>query len=341
MSGGMSDVLICQDVVLERSVAIKFVNQGVDRGRVEDEVNSLFKLRSKHVVQIYDLVKTSAGEMGIVQELIEGSDLFEAKLVLDSPHDLCKILWQIAAGIADIHALGVIHRDIKPNNMKIDAEGILKIFDFGLARLEGGGAMTKAFIGTRGFAAPELYYPPYRFTQAVDTYAFGASALYLTLNGLPKDLLEQPPVHRGVSYFAEPLQHLPFLQDVVSLLDSCLNPNPAARPTMVAVRDALARYLLRDRHRALLVYSEKSFRLDSENRLVKLTFANVGEIHIKYDGFSFVVDDVAGEVEINNKIVPVGMSMPGASVISLGNAQRRANERKFITFDISHPEIVL
>lgn len=339
MSGGMGSVMVCQDTILERRVAIKFISSAAHKRRMDDEVAALLKLRSKHVVQVYDVLQAGPDEIGIVQEYIDGKDLFESHKVPTSAVEYYKQIWQIASGITDIHELGVIHRDIKPNNMKTDPEGVIKIFDFGLARDDGPSAKTMGFVGTKGFAAPELYGRPFSFTSAIDTYAFGATALYLATGGLPTEMLEQPPSINPAGYFAS--LSLGMTAEISGRLDACLNQDPAKRPPMRQVRDALAQHILFDRHRALVVYQGKASVLSADNRSVGLNFGEIGNIAIKYDGLAFVVESVAGEVHINNQAVTAGSALPGACVVALGAAHRHANERRFITFDISHPEIVL
>ena len=339
MSGGMGSVMVCQDKILERPVAIKFITSAAHKRRMDDEVAALLKLRSKHVVQVYDVLQAAPDEIGIVQEFIDGKDLFQSHQVPTVAVDYYKQIWQIASGIADIHELGVIHRDIKPNNMKTDPEGVIKIFDFGLARDDGHSAKTMCFVGTQGFAAPELYKRPFCFTRAVDTYAFGATALYLACGGLPNELLEQPPRNLLGSYFTRiPLTIAP---EITYLLDACIAPDQNNRPPMGVVRDALARHILFNRHRALVVYQGKASILDTNNTYVSLSYGDIGKIAIRYDGLAFVVDSVSGEVLINNLAVVAGSILPGACVVALGGLHRRNNERRFITFDISHPEIVL
>jgi serine/threonine-protein kinase len=339
MSGGMSSVIVCQDTILERPVAIKFVSSVTHKRRMDDEVAALLKLRSKHVVQVYDVLQAGPDEIGIVQEFIDGKDLFQSHQVPRIAANYYRQLWQIASGIADIHELGVIHRDIKPNNMKTDPEGVIKIFDFGLARDDGPTAATRCFVGTPGFAAPELYERPFCFTKAVDTYAFGATALFLATGGLPDDLLEQPPRNCAAGYFCS----VPFemADEITDLLDASLALEPTMRPPMAEIRDALARHILFDRHRALVVYQGNASFLSAENRSVSLNFGEIGKISIRYDGLAFIVSNVSGEVQINNRSVVAGSALPGACVVALGGAHRRSNERRFITFDISHPEIVL
>jgi serine/threonine-protein kinase len=339
MSGGMGSVIVCQDIVLERPVAIKFITSAAHKRRMDDEVAALLKLRSKHVVQVYDVLQAAPDEIGIVQEFIDGKDLFQSHQVPTVAADYYKQIWQIASGIADIHELGVIHRDIKPNNMKTDPEGVIKIFDFGLARDAGPSAKTMSFVGTRGFAAPELYERPFCFTKAVDTYAFGATALYLASGNLPPELLEQPPRNPLGSYFTRiPLN---IASEIAYFLDACIAPDPNLRPPMNEVRDALARHILLNRHRALVVYQGKASILDANNPYVSLSYGVIGSIAIRYDGLAFYVDNVTGEVLINNRAVVAGSILPGACVVALGGTHRRNNERRFITFDISHPEIVL
>ncbi len=135
-SGGFSHVFKCRDNHLERDVAIKFIQDEIEKRRLLDELRALLQMRSKHVVRVYDIVAGEDDTIGIVEEYVEGEDLLCSDFPLQSPENYLKTLWQIATGIADIHTAGVIHRDIKPNNMKLDNEGIVDL-RFRLARYEG------------------------------------------------------------------------------------------------------------------------------------------------------------------------------------------------------------
>jgi serine/threonine-protein kinase len=335
--GGMAAVWPCHDTVLQRKVAIKVMPGSAEKRRIRDELGALLKMRSNHVVQVYDVLNLNK-DLAIVQEFIEGQDLFDASLAPKDKSEYMKLLWQIASGIADIHDVGVIHRDIKPNNMKIDPEGVVKIFDFGLARDEGPSAATLGFVGTPGFAAPELYSHHVTFTAAVDTYAFGATALFLGLRDLPRALTHRPPELTSADYFST----LPFKlsTDVIAILNACLEKAPPNRPAMREVSSLLAKHLLHNRHRALIVFDGKASYLDVTRPSVVLRLSSIGEVGIRYDGFNFVVDSVSGEVFINNAPVTAGNRLPGACVVALGSSERKA-ARRYITFDLSHPEIVL
>lgn len=338
LQGGMSSVLPCTDEVLERKVAIKVISSTTDQRRVLDEVGALLKLRSKHVVQIYDVLALAGQKLAIVQEFVEGSDLDLKRSPVTTADELYRQLWQVAAGIADIHAAGLIHRDIKPNNMKRDAEGVIKIFDFGLARSEGPDAKTKGFVGTQGFAAPELFRGAARFTQAVDTYAFGISALYFASGSLPPELRAMPPTPGESSYFAG-LPH-ELAPEIIDVLDACLAFDPNDRPLMSEVRDLLARRLLSGKHQALVVYDGKSTYLNAQRPTVNLKVDGVGQASIKYDGLDFTVPSAEGEVFVNNQALAAGASLPGSCVIAFG-APERGGDRRYITVDVSHPEVVL
>jgi serine/threonine-protein kinase len=338
--GGMGEVIFCKDNHLKRKVAIKFIQDEDEKKRLLDELRALLQMRSKHVVQVYDIVHGKNESLGIVEECIEGDDLWDSEIPRQSLDNYLKVLWQIASGIADIHNAGVIHRDIKPNNMKLDKEKIVKIFDFGLARNAGCDAKTKGFRGTEGFAAPELFGDTtIPFTPAIDTYAFGATSIFIASKDLPPNMKKCPPKPVINDLFS----NLPFTMptELINIIKKCIVYDPQQRPLMTVVRDELARHLLRDRHQALAVYNGKPHVVNAGNKSAGLDYPNVGKIEIAYDGLRFIVRVATGEVFINNSPVNTGEEIPGSCVVALGGAHRPNKQRAFITFDISNPEVVL
>jgi serine/threonine protein kinase len=156
--GGMGELNECEDKNLSRKVMLKRVFKPSDFSRLLDEQKALIKLRSKHVVQLLDVVTfrwKTTDVTCLVLEFIEGTDL--DKLSFEPDAGFRKLLWQIASGITEIHKAGVIHRDIKPQNIRRDTNGVVKIFDFGLARETGKDDKTQSISGTLGYMAPELY----------------------------------------------------------------------------------------------------------------------------------------------------------------------------------------
>ena len=109
---------------------------------------------------------------------------------------------------------------------------------------------------------------------------------------------------------------------------------------MSLVRDLLARHVLHDRHRALVVFQSQASYLNARNRSVNLSLAPLGQVQIGYDGLDFRVQSVSGDVYVNNRLIAVGEALPGSCVVALG-APDQGNRRRYITFDLSHPEFVL
>ena len=297
--------------------------------------------RVKHVVEVYDIILDADNAVtAVVLEYVAGDDLTEYAEALEEDSEYLKTLYQIASGIADMHQCGKIHRDIKPNNMKHDAEGIVKIFDFGLCKDDDTNASTMHGRGTDGYRAPELYAaPPAPYTKAVDTYAFGVLSWWLLEGELPQELWDRPPQENAqVPSISTSSTSLP--TEIVEIIDSTLRVNPEARPSMANVRDVLAQRLLFGRHRAHLSTGQHEYDLDTPGQGVTINIAGTGSIVIRYDGLRFVVASVSGKVFVNNSMVTAGRVLPGSSVITIG-ATSLGPRRTFVTFDISHPEVVL
>jgi len=338
----MSDVVICKDSDLDRLVAIKFIRDLADRRRLFDEIKALQRIRSKHVVQIYDIfMQEGAPDIGIVQEYVDGVDLNGSiNQIAGDAKGYLKLLYQVARGLEDIHAANVIHRDIKPDNIKIDSVGIVKIFDFGLAREAGIDDATQGFVATPSYAAPELWGAGrVEFTKSVDVFAFGLLAWSLTQSGIPVCLRKIPPTFSTpLPSFADAIPELP--ESVSMLLDRTLLPDPGQRPTSAALRNCLEKHLLLGSHRALLVHRGTPYFLDKDRHQVKLKNPpHADSIVIVYTRFQFIVSIVTGHVFINNLPVAPGTVLPSSCVIGLGQPSQRG--RLFPTFDISNPEVVL
>ncbi|MFM5338785.1 serine/threonine-protein kinase [Aeromonas enteropelogenes] len=337
VSGGMGDILSCVDSHLDRKVIIKILKNNEEERRLLDEQKALLKLRSKHVVQLYDIIDIVAGgktKTGLVLEFIEGSDLeFNIE---ESVEDKLKKLWQIACGLNDIHSAGIIHRDIKPSNIRLDENNIIKILDFGLARTSGDDASTHSVIGTLGYMAPELWKRRnIHFDSSIDVYAFGVVAFDLFGIDKPDELYEQPPAPVKQSFLSREFsKFLP--SDLVTVLSSCLSYDKSQRPTMESVKDIIAKHLLKNKHRALFVLNNKIYELNARKKDVAVTWGGGSQMKIEYDGFDFKITSFSGDVTVNNQPVTLNKKFPSCSVITLING----SSRTFVTFDISRPEVM-
>ncbi|HEY9135678.1 MAG TPA: serine/threonine-protein kinase [Pseudomonadales bacterium] len=339
-AGGQAEVHICNDSYLDRKVAIKFYSSGADRDEFLQEVKSLTEISSLHVAELYDLVPNPSGLPGIVQEFVSGSVLDGFSATTPSLDAYLRVIYQIACGISDLHGREIVHRDIKPHNMRFDSEGVVKILDFGLSVNLSPSAETVVSRGTFGFRAPEFYHTaPVAITYAMDVYAFGATAWFLAEGGLPDVLREIPPMSSGLPPLFSTL-HPEFAGSVSEILDQCLQSDPSNRPRMEDVRDVLEQFLLRGQHRAEMVSGATRHVLNNPGEVVRLRSIGLGEIVVLYDGFRFIVESVSGLVFVNNMPAYVGQELPGSCVLTLGGAEAGYN-RQFVPFNVSHPEVVI
>jgi eukaryotic-like serine/threonine-protein kinase len=322
-AGGIGAVVVYMDTNLDRKVAIKFVHPGGEHRRLLDELAALQRIRSKHVVQIFDVDFFDPGSrMGIIEEFIDGDSLHTVLGKTTTEGRFVRLLYQAATGIADIHALGIVHRDIKPSNVLVDHEGILKIIDFNLSRPENE-AHTIGVVGTPGYAAPELHaLGVVSFDVGVDVYALGVTAWALVHGKkLPKELALRPPQPDIWKATSGGFGVLPELDaELANLLDACLEVSPSDRPTAAQVARRAARLLLHGKHRAMFVGAAKPFELNASNPGVSLSDTR-GSVIIEYDGLDFRATSVTGEVWANNIQLVTGATLPDCCVIALGGRQ--------------------
>lgn len=340
--GGIGKIVVYRDNDLDRKVVVKFLQAGGDHRRLLDELNALQRVRSKHVVEIYDVDHFEpGGRMGIMEEYIDGRSLEDKLGTVKADQAFLRLMYQAACGVADIHAVGVVHRDIKPSNMLVDGEGILKIIDFNLSR-DDGDAQTVGFVGTHGYGAPELYSDgDVAFDKSIDVYALGVTAWALLVGDrLHPDLRSEPPRPDRWKADTGGFASQSLDGDLAELLDAAIVKPPRTRPSAAALRSRLSRHLLRNRHRALFIGAASPFELSAKQPRVRLSDPR-GEVVISYDGLDFRAIDVQREVWVNNIQLEPGARLPDCCVIALGGPTRKAVDRQFITMDVSHPEVVL
>src|ERR1700687_2584360 len=197
-AGGMGEVYRARDARLGRDVAIKILSElaaSPERlKRFEKESRSASALSHPNIVTVYD-IGTSDGVSWIAMERIDGETL--RKLLAPGPMPLKRLLGiaaQIAEGLAKAHATGIVHRDLKPENVMLTRDGIVKILDFGLAKLTDSktGELTQSptvsagteagvVLGTVGYMSPEQALgEPLDFRS--DQFSFG-SILYEMVAG--------------------------------------------------------------------------------------------------------------------------------------------------------------
>ncbi|HKE60750.1 MAG TPA: serine/threonine-protein kinase, partial [Pyrinomonadaceae bacterium] len=140
-AGGMGEVYLAEDTRLARRVALKFLPAHLTRDkrylrRFEQEARAVAALSHPHVCMIHEVVATGEGRHCIVMEYVEGTTLREH--IAEKPmsvNEALDVVIQVASALSAAHAAGVVHRDIKLENIMLRRDGYVKILDFGLAKL--------------------------------------------------------------------------------------------------------------------------------------------------------------------------------------------------------------
>lgn len=191
-SGGMGAVYEAEDKKERRPVAVKLLHPELSedrevRRRFRRESSVLRALEHPSIVRILDMGSDDDALLYSVMELLDGETLL-ARLEREGPLDaraLLPIVEGIAAGLGAAHAHGVIHGDLKPANVSLEADGV-KLLDFGLSKVLGLERLTQTgdLNGTPAYMAPELLTGKGELDERIDTYAFGV-ILYQCLTGRP------------------------------------------------------------------------------------------------------------------------------------------------------------
>jgi eukaryotic-like serine/threonine-protein kinase len=192
----MATVDLAHDVELDRPVALKRLAENLARDeelqrRFVREARLAARLAHPNVVRVFDVGEYD-GRPFIAMEYVDGEMLAEvnARRGPLPPAEAAGLAMQICAGLAAAHAAGLVHRDVKPQNLLLGNDGVLKLGDFGIAVRHEGTRLTTAgtVLGTAGYLAPEQARGE-QVTAAADIYAVGA-VLYELLTAEPSRTVE-------------------------------------------------------------------------------------------------------------------------------------------------------
>ncbi|MEQ9453896.1 MAG: SUMF1/EgtB/PvdO family nonheme iron enzyme [Phycisphaeraceae bacterium] len=191
--GGMGVVVKALDLQLQREVTIKRLNDVALRSRTGidrffREARSVAALNHRNIVSIYELGSDEQGPY-IVMEFLSGGDL-EKKIAEKEKFSLeetLAILKPVAKGLAYAHSKGIVHRDVKPSNIILDADATPKIVDFGIARRDDALdlSLTGQGIGTPAYMAPEQRSDSKRVDQRSDIFALAKTAYQMITGEMP------------------------------------------------------------------------------------------------------------------------------------------------------------
>ena len=221
-------------------VAVKILNANSlhDEGavaRFKREADTAQRLEHPNIVRIVD-VGSSRGRHYIVMELVRGGSLRHLLKREDAPPDkVIAVLSEVAAALAFAHAQGVVHRDVKPENVLLTKAGRAKVADFGLARAVDQSSLTTEgrLLGTAAYMSPEQVRGQ-RATAASDVYAMGV-ILYEAITGARPFSADSQIGYLYQHAEVEPPRPVirgPYPASLATLALDCLAKNPDARPTM-------------------------------------------------------------------------------------------------------------
>ena len=191
--GGMAEVYRAEDNVLGRTVAVKvmlpqYAADPTFTKRFRQEAASAANLQSPYIVSIYDW-GLDGETYYIVMEFLRGTDLKTAikERGAINQRKAAEIGSQVAQALSVAHAGGIIHRDIKPQNIMIQPDGNIKVMDFGIARAgDAGLSQTATVLGTAHYVSPEQAQGK-ELTGASDIYSLGVVLYEATTGKLPFD----------------------------------------------------------------------------------------------------------------------------------------------------------
>ena len=237
--GGMGTVYRVRDLELDRDVALKLIRPEIAEdpdvlGRFKREIQLSSRITHKNVLRVYDLGEAD-GIRFLTMQIVDGSDLAslikkEGKLPLAR---ILSIFGEVCKGLAAAHEQGVVHRDLKPQNIMLDASGTAYVTDFGLAKSLAGSGMTQmgAILGTPFYMSPEQVRGEPATTRS-DIYSLGVILYEMATGVVPfraesaYEVMMKRLTHKPKPASEQNPELPPFLQKI---MDRCMATDPAAR----------------------------------------------------------------------------------------------------------------
>lgn len=243
-SGGMGDVYKAYNAVLNRTAAIKILHQKEMGDRFRNEAYIQSSVSHPNIARLYEYLVT--GETAcIIMEFVEGDplDVYLHKIGKLSNGETENIVKQIAGALAYLHSKDILHRDIKPQNFKVQPNGIITMLDFGIAKNKYTPKLTQQgfMVGTTEYMAPE------QFRQQVekksDIWSMGVLAYELITGHMPfaadNAVTMRYKIEKGD--YTKPRILIPLVSDKLNtVIEKCLQVNPVSRISAAGVEMLLS-----------------------------------------------------------------------------------------------------
>ena len=202
--GGMGAVYMGKQISLDRPVAIKILSGALEDSdasfaeRFKNEAKAMGKLTHPGIVAVHDFGETEGGLLYIVMEFVEGTDV--SRMIAKEGRLHTEHAMAITAHVCDAlgyaHERGIIHRDIKPANIMVGYDGVVKVADFGLAKMtqsaNTGLTQSGMAMGTLHYMAPEALMLGGAVDHRADIYAVGVMLYQMLVGKLPQGIFELP-----------------------------------------------------------------------------------------------------------------------------------------------------
>jgi tRNA A-37 threonylcarbamoyl transferase component Bud32 len=331
--GGMAVVYRGLDRSLRRQVAIKVLHRHLSehqeaRDRFEREAHAVAKLHHENILEIFDYSGGGSNDSYIVTEFIEGATL--KQFVTDHPPRFAEIgamvVQQIGRALAHAHAHGILHRDVKPENVMIRSDGVVKLTDFGISQMLDVQRLTVTgqLLGSPAYMSPEhVEGKPLDFRT--DVFAAGIVLYQLTVGKLPFEGRNPHEILKriGECKFTDPRQANPRVgNELGKIILRAMARDPDDRyPDITEMVSALGRYLdgsgLGDSARELSRYFQAaaSYELALQQRLVD---------HLTRRGReALMAGQHAAALELFDRILTIEPGNPAVLGLLDGMARRR------------------
>ena len=254
--GGMSVVYKGLDTALDREVAVKVLHPHLagreeSRKRLAREAKAVARLHHPNILEVFDFASLDDQDAYIVTEYIRGKTLrqFLAEETLDPPEVAAMVVHEIASALAHAHESGVIHRDLKPENVMLRDDGVLKLMDFGIAKIldrDEKMTMTGALVGSPAHMAPEIIEGEEAGPEA-DVFSLGTMLYMFATGRLPFTAANTTATLKRIldCVYEDPRQVVPTVSDeLADIIAMCLVRQPSQRLTNAGkLKDKLATYL--------------------------------------------------------------------------------------------------
>jgi predicted Ser/Thr protein kinase len=254
--GGMSVVYKGFDTALDREVAVKVLHAHLagkeeSRRRLAREAKAVARLHHPNILEIFDFAAADAEQAYIVTEYIRGHTLrhYAESGGFEPPEIAAMVIHEVASALAEAHEMGILHRDLKPENVMVREDGVIKLMDFGIAKIidrDDRMTMTGALVGSPAHMAPEIIEGEESGPEA-DVFSLGTMLFYFATGRLPFSAPNTTATLKKIldGAYDDPRQLVSTLSDdLAEIIATCLSRQASSRYSngrklQVALRDYL------------------------------------------------------------------------------------------------------